>query len=51
MADTAMDVDPHQGVFSSVTFTIIEGSGLAPERAQEVRRACSFSRTSVLLTH
>ncbi|KAL1629878.1 regulator of Ty1 Transposition [Neofusicoccum ribis] len=38
MAGTAMDVDPQQGVFSSVTFTIIEGAGLAPERAQEYRR-------------
>ncbi|OJD37729.1 brct domain-containing protein [Diplodia corticola] len=36
--DTAMDVDPQQGVFSSVTFTAIPSANLPPDRVDQLRR-------------
>lgn len=36
--DSTMDVDPQQGVFASVTFTIIRRDDLTCEHADNVRR-------------
>ncbi|KAL1646932.1 regulator of Ty1 Transposition [Diplodia intermedia] len=36
--DTAMDVDPQQDVFSSVTFAAIPAADLPPERIDQLRR-------------